>query len=391
MMSKISFKCPICGNTSTKYIGYNKEKKPYCRICCSFNGEKASYSQTKANSNKLVLDYPLSEKQNSISKNIKENLIKGKNILVHAVTGAGKTELIFSSFEYYLSKSLKVGFATPRKDVVIDLYPRFKKAFPHSHIVSVYGNHSSTITGDIILLTTHQLYRYPNYFDLIVLDEIDAFPYKGNKQLQTLFKNCIRGNYVLLSATPSRDDINKIKNDNGIVLSLYERYHKFDLPIPKFIKGNYYSCYIKCLYYLKKFIKENKQVFIFAPTIEIGKKLYSYLSLFVSNGNFVSSKEEERNLIIDKFKNHYYSYLVTTSILERGVTVENLEVIVFNADNYIYDSASLIQISGRVGRKTSSPTGNVIYIGENYNDEIKRSIDEIIKYNKDKNKKEVVI
>lgn len=385
MMREISFICPICGNSSRQYIGINKENKPYCRLCCSFKGEKAKYTINKSFSNKLVLDYPLSKKQEEIANNILMNLTNGKNILVHAVTGAGKTELIYYSFEYYLSKNLKIGFATPRKDVVIDLLPRFKKAFPYSNIVSVYGSHSSVITGDIILLTTHQLYRYNKYFDLIVLDEIDAFPYKGNKQLETFFKNCVKGNYVLLSATPSSSDIENIKKDNGVVLNLYERYHKYDLPVPKFVKGNYYSCYIKCLYYLKKFIKNNKQVFIFAPTIDIGKKIFAFLSPLAKNGCFVSSKEEERNLIIDKFKHKYYSYLVTTSILERGVTVENLEVIVFNADSYIYDSASLIQISGRVGRKINSPTGNVIYIGETYNEEIDKSIKEIIKYNKEKN------
>lgn len=385
MMNKNNYICPICGNTNPIFIGTSKDNKPYCRLCISFNGEKVNYNYNKISSSDLVLDYPLSNKQQEISNSIKANLIKGKNILVHAITGAGKTELIYSSFAYYLSKNKKVGFATPRKDVVIDLLPRFKKSFPNTNIISVYGQHSYTISGDIILLTTHQLYRYPNYFDLIVLDEIDAFPYKGNKQLESFFKKCVRGNYVLLSATPSKEDIKKIKEDNGIILKLFERYHKYDLPVPTFIKGNYYSCYLKCLYYLRKFILDNKQVFIFAPTIDIGKKLFSFLNLVIKGGCFVSSKEEERSLIIDKFKHKYYSYLVTTSILERGVTVENLNVIIFRADNYIYDSASLIQISGRVGRKINSPTGQVIYIGETYNFEIDKSIKEIIKYNKEKN------
>ena len=43
--------------------------------------------------------------------------------------------------------------------------------------------------------------------------------------------------------------------------------------------------------------------------------------------------------------------LRSTSVLERGVTIKNLQVIVFNAEHELYDEKSLIQISGRVGRK----------------------------------------
>ena len=389
-MRNISFTCPICGNSDNKYIGFDIKNKPYCRLCCRLSGSKASYKVSNNVDYSLHLDYPLSEKQQEIANQMKSHLIEKHNVLVHAVTGAGKTELIYESFKYYLSKNRKVGFATPRKDVVIDLTPRFKDAFPKCNVVSIYGDHSSVFEGDILVLTTHQLYRYNNYFDLIVLDEIDAFPYKGNKQLETIFRKCIKGNYVLLSATPSSSDIKKIKEDDGVVLQLFERYHKHDLPLPTFIKGNYYSCYLKCLKYLRHFIKENKKVFVFTPTIDIGKSLYSFLSLFIKNGDFVSSKEEERSLIIERFKKGYYSYLVTTSILERGVTIENLQVIVFRADNTIYDCASLIQIAGRAGRKIKSPNGQVIFIGEICNDEIKKAITEIKKYNEVKNNGKVL-
>ena len=119
-------------------------------------------------------------------------------------------------------------------------------------------------------------------------------------------------------------------------------------------------------------------------------KLYSFLSILIKGGAFVSSKEEERSLIIERFKKGYYSYLVTTSILERGVTVENLQVIVFSADNEIYDSASLIQIAGRAGRKINSPYGKVIFIGEEFNSEIEKCISEISKYNKVKNNESIL-
>lgn len=65
--------------------------------------------------------------------------------------------------EKALNEGKTVGFATPRKDVVIDLKPRISSAFPNASVISVYGNHSYKLEADIIVLTTHQLFRYKNY------------------------------------------------------------------------------------------------------------------------------------------------------------------------------------------------------------------------------------
>ncbi|MFA6829570.1 MAG: helicase-related protein [Bacilli bacterium] len=330
----------------------------------------------------LHLDYPLSEKQEKVASEVLECVTEGKNVLIHAVTGAGKTELVYYSMEYILKKGGHVGFSTPRKDVVIDLLPRIKTAFPMAKCVAVYGQHTSVLLGDIIVLTTHQLYRYGNFFDLLILDEIDAFPYRGNTLLQNFFRKSIKGNYVLLSATPSEEDISSIKKDNGKVVTLFERYHHSPLPVPEFIQTNPLTSYIVCSSYLRRFLKDKKPVFVFVPTIEEGKKLYAFLSVLNINGGFVSSKENERKTDVQKFKEGKLSYLVTTSILERGVTVRNLQVIVFHSDSEIYNESTLVQIAGRVGRKIDASTGQVYFLGYEKNESIVKAINQIKKYNR---------
>ena len=57
------------------------------------------------------------------------------------------------------------------------------------------------IRDRFIICTTHQLYRYPQYFDLLILDELDAFPYVNNEVLIGLLQNSIKGNYIYMSAT----------------------------------------------------------------------------------------------------------------------------------------------------------------------------------------------
>lgn len=378
---KMNFTCPRCGNDDPRYFG-EKDGIPYCRLCLSYQGKTADSHFRVKEGITLSLDYPLSPKQEEVSSQVFYLLKQKKNVLIHAVTGAGKTELVYQSMERFLQRRLHVGFATPRKDVVIDLVPRIQEAFPSADVIALYGGHTEKIEGDIIVLTTHQLYRYPQYFDLLILDEIDAFPYRDDPLLHAFFYRSIRGNYVLLSATPSQEDLEKIKKDNGEVVTLFERYHQHPLPEPEYVKTRSYTAYFQCLSLLSKFLSQNSPVFIFVPTIEIGRKLYHFLSLFVRQGAFVSSEEERRKIDIQRFKGKALSFLVTTSILERGVTVKNLQVIVFDASHPLYQRATLVQIAGRVGRKIGAEGGHVYFLADTMTKKIKEAVDEIHSYNR---------
>ena len=110
------------------------------------------------------------------------------------------------------------------KDVVVELTYRFVDIFKNNRIIAVYGGHS-IIGGRFIVLTTHQLYRYEHYFDLLIMDEIDAFPYKGSEILEAFFKRSIKKNYILMTATPTSELINKFKTPNCDIIQLYSRFH----------------------------------------------------------------------------------------------------------------------------------------------------------------------
>ena len=375
------FVCPICHASTPPYIAY-RNGVPYCRRCLSFQGKHANTNYKPKSGIKLELSYSLSKEQETISTEARKAVLSNQNVIIHAVTGAGKTELVYASRQSRLEENKHVGFATPRKDVVIDLIPRIKEAFPKADVIGVYGGHNEKVNGDIIVLTTHQLYRYDSYFDLLILDEIDAFPFKDNPVLESFFRRSVVGSYILLSATPSEEQVKAVLENNGILLKLFSRYHRYPLPVPERIISSRFGCYYKCYKKLQEFINLGKPVFVFSPTIEEGKRLFAFLSLLIPNGKFVSSKEEKRRQIIEKFKNKELSYLVTTSILERGVTVFDLQVIIFHADHDLFDSASLVQISGRVGRKIHAETGKVYFIAEEESRERKRAVHDIEKYNR---------
>ena len=371
-----NFICPRCGNQDPKYVGY-LNGKPYCRFCITMKGKEADKNHYAHGAVVLKLGYSLSKDQEKLSKQIVANYKNKIDTLVNAVCGAGKTELIYAVIAYCLSLGKSVAFAVPRRDVVIELSQRIHMVFPNNSIVSVYGGHTEKLNADIVVLTTHQLYRYEKYFDLIILDEIDAFPFKDNKLLRSMFFRAIKGNIVMMSATPSKDVIEFFSKKNKAILELNTRFHKHPLPVPKVVNriGVFKLPFL--IMKMKEYINQNKKVFVFAPTIAKCEFLFRIIKIFVKNGTFVHSKCKDRSKKINSFKKGELDYLVTTAVLERGVTFKDLQVIIYDADNELYNSQTLIQIAGRVGRKIDAPEGEVIFLVNKTTSEINEAISTI--------------
>ena len=382
--------CPICGNTDIHSTGY-LNGKPYCRRCISFKGEEVEHKTSYPKKAPIHLSYELSSEQKELSDKLVENYKKGIDSLVFAVCGSGKTEITMKVISKAISEGKKVGFTIPRRDVVIELQQRLKEVFYHNSVVPVYGGMNERLYGDIVCLTTHQLYRYEDYFDLLIMDEVDAFPYKGNETLESFFKRAIKDNgcYIMLSATPSASFISKLKNQNVSILELNSRFHNHLLPVPKIIIKSKPTIFLALVSKIEHYMKLNKQVFVFTPTIEICEKTYSFLKLLISKGACLHSKIMERGRVIEDFKSGLIRYLITTSVLERGVTVKDVQVIVFKADHSIFDRYTLIQISGRVGRKPDAPDGDVLFIGLRKTKEMTKAIERINEVN-EKAKNEIV-
>ena len=371
-----NFKCPICGNTDIHSIGC-LNGKPYCRRCISFKGEEVEYQPSYPKKAPIHLSYELSPEQKELSNKLVENYKKGIDSLVFAVCGSGKTEIVLQLISNAISNGQKVGFAVPRRDVVKELYQRFSSIFVKNHVIAVYGGHVGKLEGDLVCLTTHQIFRYKDYFDLLIVDEIDAFPFNGNDVLNAMFFNSIRGHYVMMSATPSQEIINEFKKKGKSILKLNKRYHGHPLPVPTIQIHFGIMKYFHLRRELQRFLSQNKPVFVFAPTIDKCEQVYNVLRLLIPSISYVHSKCEDRNQRIDDFRNGKIKCLVTTAVLERGVTVKNLQVVVFGADHKLYDSHALVQIAGRVGRKKDAPDGEVIFFASKKTKEMEKAIDEI--------------
>src|SRR5699024_10332572 len=75
----------------------------------------------------------------------------------------------------------------------------------------------------------------------------------------------------------------------------------------------------------------------------------------------VHSQDENRRDKVQAMRNREIDLLLTTMILERGVTFPNIAVAVIGAEDATFTESALVQISGRVGRNKNYPTGPLTF------------------------------
>lgn len=316
------------------------------------------------------------------------------SFLLWAVTGAGKTEMIFPLIAYAVERGQQVLIATPRRDVVLELQPRLQQAFPAQRIVTLYGGSDERWTaGDVTLSTTHQLMRFYRKFDLVIVDELDAFPYHNNDQLQFAAKKSCKadGKFIFLSATPPEMMQRAVRQGRLPHAKVPVRFHRHPLPAPQRLYSKPLRHYLErkvlpsqLLRELGNSIDRGAQLFVFITRI---KQVEAFVALLRRNFPTLSiegtsSEDPQRGEKVMQFRKQDIRLLVTTTILERGVTIPKSDVFILDADSALFDAASLVQMAGRAGRSKDDPNGRVFLCSPQLNRAQKQAIRQIRSMNR---------
>lgn len=357
----------------------------YCLNCINFsrltsldrlyyfpNISKSSDQIVK--SSQLTWQGRLSAQQEQAARETVDSLIDYDHPhMIHAVTGAGKTEMIFPVIDQVLRRDGRVAIASPRIDVCLELFPRLQMAFASMEIDLLYGASDQPYRGhSLIIATTHQLVRFYEAFDLLIIDEVDAFPYVFDISLHRVAHRAVKqhGKLVYLTATPDKALEQAQERQQLTVSLLPARFHGFPLPEPKFVwLGDWEQAISKTkkssilFKQMKAFIATEGAKLIFIPNIQLAMELSAWLeSVFPHlKLTYVYAEDPDRVNKVQAFRQGEYDLLISTTILERGVTFVNCQVYIVGADHPQFTKSSLVQMSGRVGRKAEFPTGQLIY------------------------------
>lgn len=380
-----SYLCNRCGNKNQHYFASFhcarcQETCFYCRNCImmgrisectpliSWTGPNVEQHTENI---RLHWDGALSPGQQAASEKIEQIIDQQSELLVWAVCGAGKTEVLFKGIEKALKQNKRVCIATPRTDVVLELAPRLQEVFPEIRVLPVYGgSEDRQLYSPLIISTTHQLFRFKQTFDLIILDEMDAFPYSFDTSLQYAVQTARKPNaaMIYLTATPDNTWRKKCQQNKITYVTIPARYHKHPLPVPKFTWCGNWEKQLeknklpqKVIEWVKERIHSRKQVLLFIPKIAYMKKVASIFEQWTPHLETVHAEDPSRKEKVQKMRNKQLNLLITTTILERGVTFSNIDVAVLGAENQLFTDSALIQISGRAGRKKEYPKGDIVF------------------------------
>lgn len=379
--------CLRCGNTEERYF-FKDAIGWYCRKCIMFGRmEPGKLPAPKKTERKVMhvdyqLKYPLTPAQRTCAMQIVEYVKHHQDVLVYAACGAGKTELVMETIKQALSLGKKVGFAISRRQVVLEIKDRMQLAFPALKVVAVCEGYTEITEGDLIICTMHQLYRYHQTFDLLIMDEVDAFPYRGNIVLKQIAEHACTGEKVYLTATPDEEMLENVKLGNLAMVELFQRPHGYPLIVPDVIAGAPFIQTLLLLRFLFVQKKEKAQTLVFVPTIQMAKSLNFWLRFLFRSTSF-TSKTKDKEIILKKFHEKKYECLIATTVLERGITIKGVHVVIFHADHIVFQEASLIQMIGRVGRNIEMPTGKGLFLCTKKTKDIERCVRALKKMNGD--------
>ena len=401
--------CNHCGNRNQELFScYQDQTMPkeviiYCRNCVAVIN---SSTQTVIESSVdvitehlqdclLQIPFPLTPWQQKASIAIQKGWNENYKIqLLHAVCGAGKTEIVIDALVPYLQKGWKIGWAITRKDVVIDICERLCEYLPRTEIVALYQNSADLgKSGQITVLTTARLLTFNNYFDLLIIDENDAYPFSLSKTQKFAATKSLKqkGTALHISATILTREWKNYDN----IITVAKRFHNFPLPAI-----NFSQCFTRKIWEKEKlprkikrrlqyYYQQQKPLLIFVATKERTEQVAKIIKDNLPKLNIVavSSQITNRVPLLNNLRKGKINVLVTTTILERGITFKDLQVLILDTENILYDAQTIIQIAGRVGRNLKAPNGDCILY---YEDIITAAMKQAQKYHKIANKGRVL-
>jgi len=364
-------KCPLCN-------------KANCLVCkdCYFLGPVRSCQlylwrepQKKSLLNvKPKITFSLTQSQSEAVYELRKGLKAGrKKLLLHAACGAGKTEVAAEVIADTLNAGGKVLYAVPRVDVAVEVGERLKAYFPQVKTTILYGGSPERYSEQrMVVATTHQVVKFYRAFDLTVLDEGDAFPYKGNPLLKKAVFKASKGPVICMTATPTDSLLREVRQAATIFIP--ERHHAKPLPVPILFTGTLEAA----LSHVKP------PLLLFVPLKREIKETVKWLREVRKDWRLegISAETKDRATLINKLKNQQLDALVCTTVLERGLTIKGVDVLVAKANFWqIYTREVLVQIAGRAGRTADCPTGKVIFVASKKSQAMKEAQKEILALN----------
>ena len=309
-------------------------------------------------SNKIYLN-KLSSLQLKVYRKIIHNFNETqKPVLLHGVTGSGKTEI----YKHLIYKSLKSGksvlYMLPEIALTNQIFTRLKDSFNDRVIVyhssislkskkDIWNRVVSETDNLIVLGTRSSLFLPFNNLGLIIVDEEHDHSYKQSikppfynaRDSAIYLSKLLKINIIIGSATPSIESYYNTQIGKYILCELTSRFGGVKMPIIHFIdmslirKDNLIDGFLskECFNKIKSTLINKKQVILF-----VNRRGYnSYQSCF-NCGHVTKCIHCDVSLTyhkgLNKLKCHYCSYAKKVEVICKSCGSNNIRLMGFGTE-----------------------------------------------------------
>ena len=303
-----------------------------------------------------------------------------REMLLWAACGAGKTEILLHAAAAVVGAGGRALIATPRREVVRELVPRIRAAVAPVPVAAWYGgSHTEEDRPDprapLVVATTHQCLRFHRAFHLVAVDEVDAFPFRDHQVLQRAVDGAALpgARRLWVTATPPpwlRRRVHPWGPRAGLTF-LPVRPHGHPLPEPRLLWDPRLLVWSHPRAWPARLVRwmtaaraRGARLVIFVPTVHLAQALPPVMERLLGEAvGAVWAGHSQRDGEVDRFRHGGAGVLVTTSLLERGVTLPAVDVLVLFPEHPVWDAGALVQMAGRAGRSWEDPHGRVLFAG----------------------------
>ena len=134
-----------------------------------------------------------------------------------------------------------------------------------------------------MICTTHQLLKFHQAFDLLIVDEVDSFPFVNNEHLYYGVRNARKKEVVCVLNSNAYERIAEALQQKKLAASILPaRYHRRPLPVPRRFWVQSWqrlsSKNIKIIaHHLKRLLVRNS-VLLFCPSISLIHQLHALIA-----------------------------------------------------------------------------------------------------------------
>ena len=332
--------------------------------------EGIKFGDTNVDGFLLKLPFTLTDAQQRVISEIRGDIVKGKCVkrLVQGDVGSGKTVVGMCACFMALSNGYQSAFMAPTEILAKQHFENFKKLMPYARVgllTSSVKKKEKNVTlealanGEIdVIVGTHALIQDNVKFKklgMIIADEQHRF---GVVQRQKLIEKGDNPHILVMTATPIPRTLSLIMYGD-LNVSVIDTLPPGRQEIKTFLLSESYRQ--RAYGFVKKTIDEGGQAYVVCPLVDESevldlknavnfaenlRKEMPDVTVGLVHGKM---KEEEKNKVMQSFKDGETDILVSTTVIEVGVDVPNATLMVIeNAERF--GLSQLHQLRGRVGR-----------------------------------------